>query len=74
MDFTDGDKKYHPNVSGDKIKSDKRALKYISKEDPEPLEWPAPFIKAETEAKEGHRKILTKRIITESIPLTDLVE
>ena len=56
-------KTWHPNVSGDRIRSDKNALKYISKEDPEPLEWPSPFIKEETAAREGHRKILTKRII-----------
>lgn len=65
---------YHPNVSGDRIKSDKKALAYISKEDPEPLEWPAPFIKAETAARECHRKILTKRIVHDGVSLEDLVD
>lgn len=65
---------YHPNVSGSKIKSDKRALNYISKEDPEPLEWPAPFIKEKVAAQKNHRKDLTLQLIGKKRTLTQMVE
>lgn len=64
---------YHPNVSGDRIKSVKAALKYVSKECPlDRLVQYNMDIKEETAAREGHRKILGKRLITE--PLVEVLE
>lgn len=55
---------YHPNVSGDRIRSDKRALKYIMKECPaDQLVQFNMDAKAEQAAREGHRKILGKRLM-----------
>lgn len=64
---------YHPNVRGDRIKSDKRALEYVSKECPEDrLTQHNMDIKEETAARDGHRKILGKRMTTE--PLVSIVK
>lgn len=65
---------YHPNVSGNRIRSDKRALKYVSKECP--LDQLVQFnmdITAETLAREGHRKILGKRLCDKELSLIEAV-
>lgn len=62
---------FHPNVSGSRIQNKKRALVYCSKEDPEPLQYNMD-IKAETAAREGHHRIVGKRLLSE--PLTEMVK
>ena len=59
---------YHPNVRGDRIKSDKRALQYVSKECPaDQLVQYNMDIKEETRAREGHWKILGRRMAEEKL-------
>ena len=62
---------YHPNIKDSGIKRKKAALNYVSKEDPEPLQYNMD-IKAETQARESHHKILGKRIL-DGTPLDELV-
>ena len=64
---------YHPNIRDRQINNKRRALQYCSKEDPNPLCYNMD-IKEETKARESHSKILTKRILTEGVPLAQLVE
>ena len=73
LDITDEEGKvHHPNVKGNKVQNKKRALDYCSKEDPEPLQYNMD-IKAETAAREGHRKIIGKRLL-DGEPLHTVVE
>ena len=63
MDITHDGKTYHPNIKDSQIKSKKRALTYCSKEDPDPLQYNID-IKEETAAREQHKRILGKRLIS----------
>lgn len=64
---------FHPNIKDKRIKSDKRALEYVSKECPEDqLIQFNMDIKQETQARAGHRKLLGKRLI-EGEPLKEIV-
>ena len=50
---------YHPNIGGDRIRSDKRALAYVSKECPrDQLCQFNMDIVEEQAAREGHRKLI----------------
>lgn len=63
---------YHPNIKDQGVKRKQAALRYCSKEDPDPLQFNMD-IKAETAAREGHRKIIGKRLL-DGEPLHELVE
>lgn len=64
LDLLDEDNiNYHPNISTT-IRSGPRAYKYITKEDPTPLEWPDEWCKEEFRAREGKTAILGKRMMT----------
>ena len=59
---------YHPNVSGDRIKSDKKALAYVSKECPIDLLVQYNMdIKEEQAARTSHKRLIGKRILEEGI-------
>ena len=63
---------YHPNIRDNRIKRKEKALNYVAKEDPEPLQYNMD-IKEETKARESKKKILGKRIL-DGEPLTTLVD
>lgn len=55
---------YHPNVSGDRIRSKERALSYVSKECPrDQLLQFNMDIAAECDARQSHKKIIGKRLL-----------
>lgn len=62
MDIEYQGKTYHPNIKDTQVKSKAKALGYCSKEDPNPL-CHNMDIKAETKARESHKKILGKRLM-----------
>lgn len=63
---------HHPNVRGSRVQNKIKALTYCSKEDPEPLQFNMD-IKAETLAREGHKKIIGKRLL-DGEPLVEVME
>ena len=73
MDIKHEGKTYHPNIKKKQISNRKKALRYCSKEDPEPLEFNID-IKAETAARDGHKRILGNKLIKGEITINQLVE
>jgi len=55
---------YHPNIGGDRIRSDKRALAYVSKECPRDqlVQFNMDIVEEEA-ARAGHRKLIGRRLL-----------
>lgn len=53
---------YHPNIRHNQIQFKLKTLKYLNKEDAEPLQFNMD-IQAETAARTGHKKLLGKRLL-----------
>lgn len=64
---------YHPNISAKAIQSKKAVLKYLCKEDVEPLEYNID-IKQEQQQREAHVKIIGKRLMKGETTLEEEVE
>lgn len=63
---------FHPNICKDKIKSKKAALRYITKEDPNPLEYNMD-VAQELKAMEAKRRILAKDLL-DGKPLVEAIQ
>lgn len=61
FDFTYQDKNYHGKY--ETARSPIRSLKYISKEDKEPLELGEMDYKHEIKARESHKRVYCKRLL-----------
>lgn len=58
---------YHPNIRDKQIRSKKAVLKYISKEDADPLEFNI-NVQQELAMRTQHKRILGKRLMEENLP------
>lgn len=73
MDLEYEGKTFHPNIKDKQVKSKAKALGYCAKEDPDPLCYNMD-IKAETAARESHKKLISQDLITGKRKLTEAIE